>query len=207
MLLHNITDSDITAVLGDVDGANQVNSDTEMVGNRRKVADVTTISAIVAGLAADSTPDSLSQEDVRLTIFGALYSFGCFESAIETRFPFATVNEAEKNNNLISEFQVIPGSKRVIALRKSDGKEYRKGNPELKGKKAPNKKWNSVADCVRVNTNGAVAIIRKAAKIASARIREENADVKPVKAKAPAKKTAPKKKAPPKRKQKVSSPA
>jgi len=214
MLLSNIKDADVQSVLDEIEAANQESAKTEMVPPKRAVADLATISGVVAALDEDATEKVLNDPEVRLQVFAAMYVFGLFHSTTDERFPFATVNEIEKavNDGLVGEHRVIPGTKRCIALLKGEGaqKEYRKGNAELKGKKAPTEKWDSIDALVRRNTSGIVLVIRKAAKAANKRVRDEKAAEQkvetPEQKKKPVEKPKAKRKAPPKKKKTEEAP-
>lgn len=201
MLLKNIKDADIESALDEIEAANQENAKTEMVPPKRAVSDLATIAGVVAALEDTATEKDLNDPEVRLAIFAAMYVFGLFHSATDERFPLATVNEIEKavNDGLVGEYRVIPGTKRCIALLKGEGKqkEYRKGNPELKGEKAPTAKWDSIEALIKRNTSGIARVIRKAAKAANKRVRDEKStdEAQPVEKKKAKRKAPPKRKA------------
>ena len=178
MLLHDITTQDIE-VPGD---ANRVDGKTEMVAAPRKIGEVAQIVAVLHSMPKDMTVDKLDDLNVRLYIVAALHEQGVYKSALPGRFPFATIKEANKAKaeGIVTELVAIPQTNLALALRK-DGKEYREGNPELKGAKAPNKKWPNLDTLVKNITNGAVSVIRKAAKQAARRAKGTESPAAPEK--------------------------
>ena len=191
MLLHDITPKDIELPAD----ANAVDGKTEMVAAPRKIGETAQIIAVLHSMPKDMTDDKLDDTNVRMQIVAALHNQGVYKSALPGRFPFATLKEVTKakSEGIVTELLAIPDSNLALALRK-DGKEYREGNPELKGNKAPTKKWPNIDALVKNITNGAVSVIRKAAKQASRRLKSEG--VIPSKDSADTKVTAKKKVAP-----------
>lgn len=196
MLLTNLKDSDIQAALDEIEGANTENAKTGMIPPKRNVMDLGTVAGIVASLPDEATDKLINDPEVRVGIAAAMHEFGCFKSL--TEYPLASPQEIEKNKAEIADYKALPGVRRCFAIRK-DGKEYRKGGPELKGNLG--RKWKSVDDLIRRNTNGVARVLRKAVANAKARTKDEGPAEKPEAKKPKAeKKSPPKRKTPPKSK-------